>query len=61
MRKSYPSDVGREQFEEIREELTQTKKITPPKRYDLYDIFRAVLCLLKEGRARRAVPHDFPK
>jgi len=61
MRKSYPSDVGREQFEEIREELTQAKKITRPKRYDLYAIFRAVLYLLKEGRARRTVPHDFPK
>jgi len=61
MRKSYPSDVGREQFEEIREELTQARKITRPRRYDLYDIFRAVLYLLKEGRARRAIPHDFPK
>jgi len=61
MRKSYPSDVSRKQFEEIREELTQARKIIYPRRYDLYDIFCAVLYLLKEGRARRAIPHDFPK
>jgi len=61
MRKSYPSDVGREQFEAIRQELTQAKKITHPRRYDWYDIFRAVLYLLKEGCSRRSIPHDFPK
>ena len=29
--------------------------------YDLYDIFCAVLYLLKEGCTWRAIPHDFPK
>ena len=61
MRKSYPSDVSREQFEVIRQELTQAKKITHPRRHDLYDIFCAVLYLLKEGCSQRSIPHDFPK
>lgn len=61
MRKSYPSDVSREQFEVIREELTRVKKITHPRKYDLYDIFCAVLYLLKEGCSWRSIPHDFPK
>ena len=55
MRKRYPSDISREQFEEIREELAGAKKVTHPKKYDLYDIFCAVLYLW------RAIPHDFPK
>ena len=61
MRKSYPSDISREQFEEIREELAKTKKATHPRKYDLYDIFCAILYLLKEGCTWRAIPHDFPK
>lgn len=31
MRKCYPSDISREQFEEIREELSRAKKITHPR------------------------------
>ena len=61
MRKSYPSDISREQFETIREELTGAKKRTHPRKYDLYDLFCAVLYLLKEGCTLRAIPHDFPK
>lgn len=61
MRKSYPSDISREQFEEIREELAGAKKTTHPRKYDLYDIFCAILYLLKEGCTWRAIPHDFPK
>ena len=61
MRRSYPSDISKEQFEKIREDLTGGKKITRPFQYDLYDIFCAVLYLLKEGCTWRAIPHDFPK
>ncbi|MGN1385967.1 MAG: IS5/IS1182 family transposase, partial [Bacillus sp. (in: firmicutes)] len=43
----YPSDITREQFEIIRPMLA--KKRTHPPTYDLYDIFCAVLYLLKEG------------
>ena len=61
MRKNYPSDLTREQFEIIRADLPAAKKSTHPRTYDLYDIFCAVLYLLKEGCSWRAIPHDFPK
>ena len=60
MRKAYPSDVTREQFEKIREDLEKAKKKTHPSKYDIYDIFCAVLYLLKEGCTWRAIPHDYP-
>lgn len=37
------------------------KKRTHPPTYDLYDIFCAVLYLLKEGCTWRAIPDDFSK
>ena len=61
MRTSYPSDISREQFEEIHEELVGGRKKTHPSTYDLYDIFCAVLYLVKEGCTWRGIPHDFPK
>ena len=61
MRKSYPSDISKEQFEGIREELVGGRKKTHPSTYDLYDIFCAVLYLVKEGCTWRGIPHDFPK
>lgn len=60
MRKGYPSDISREQFERIRKELEGAKKKTRPQKYDLYDIFCAVLYLLKERCTWRAIPHDYP-
>lgn len=59
MRAIYPSDITREQFEVIRPILE--RKRTRPASYDLYDIFCAVLYLLKEGCTWRAIPHDYPK
>ena len=61
MRSQYPSDISKEQFAGIREELEGGRKKTHPSTYDLYDIFCAVLYLLKEGCTWRAIPHDFPK
>jgi len=61
MRKAYPSDITREQFEIIRYILESAKKVTRPKDYDLYDIFCAVLYVLKEGCTWRGLPHDYPK
>jgi transposase len=61
MRKKYPSDVTREQFELIRVDLATATKETRPRKYDLYDILCAILYLLKEGCTWRAIPHDFPK
>ena len=61
MREAYPSDVTREQFEVIRYHLESARKVTHPFDYDLYDIFCAILYLLREGCRWRALPHDFPK
>ena len=61
MRKEYPSDISRKQFEIIRKDIEAAKKKTHPQKFDLYDIFCAVLYLLKEGCTWRAIPHDYPK
>ena len=44
---NYPSDITREQFEIIRPDLENTKRKTRPRKYDLYDIFCAVLYILR--------------
>ena len=46
---NYPSDISREQFEIIRTDLENAKKKTRPRKYDLYDIFCAVLYVVKGG------------
>jgi transposase len=61
MRKTYPSDLSREQFEKIRELLESARKRTRPRRVDLYDVFCAILYLLKSGCQWRMLPSDFPK
>jgi len=61
MRKAYPSDITREQYELIRPEVEGYKKTTHPRDYDLYDILCAILYLVKEGISWRAMPHDFPE
>ena len=61
MRKSYPSDVSREQFSEIEPLLLSARKITAPRKLDLYDVFCAVLYILKSGCQWRMLPSDFPK
>lgn len=60
MRKRYPSDVSREQFEKIEPILLSARKKTRPRELDLYDIFCAVLYLLKSGCQWRMIPSDFP-
>jgi len=60
MRKRYPSDISREQFDMIRNRLKSLKKETHPSKYDLYDIFCAILYVLREGCRWRALPHDYP-
>lgn len=61
MRRAYPSDISREQFEPIKPIFEGATKKTHPRTYDLYDIFCAVLYIVKEGCTWRALPHDFPK
>ena len=57
----YPSDITREQYEIIREDLENAKRKTKPRKYDLYDIFCGVLYVLKGGVQWRMLPADFPK
>ncbi|GHU56640.1 hypothetical protein AGMMS49975_20330 [Clostridia bacterium] len=60
MRQPYPSDVTREQFALIEGDLKSAKKSTKPRVVDLYEIFCAVLYVVKNGCTWRALPHDFP-
>jgi transposase len=61
MRTVYPSDITREQFTVIEYDLKPARKATHPRKYDLYDIFCAILYVLKEGCTWRGLPHGFPK
>ena len=61
MRRTYPSDLSREQFEKIRPLLETARKRTKPRTVDLYEVFCAVLYLLKSGCQWRMLPRDFPK
>ena len=61
MRKSYPSDISAKQFAVIRPLLESARKKTCPRRVDLYEVFCAVLYLLKSGCQWRMLPQEFPK
>ena len=60
-RKAYPSDISREQFEQIRPLLEAVRKRTKPRTVDLHEVFNAVLYLLKSGCQWRMLPEGFPK
>jgi transposase len=59
-RQRYESDVTREQYEVIRPLLENAKKKTRPRKVDLYDVFCAILYVLKCACPWRLLPHDFP-
>ena len=61
MRKTYPSDVSREQFERIRPLLEAARRKTKTRELDLYDVFCGVLYVLKGGIQWRMLPEGFPK
>lgn len=61
MIKNYPSNVSKEQFENIRSILENNKKKTKPRSLELYEVFCAVLYVLKSGCQWRMLPKDFPK
>ncbi len=58
---SYPSDISREQFEKIRPLLESARKKTKPRKLDLYEVFNALLYVVKTGCQWRALPKDYPK
>lgn len=45
----YQSDISRQQFDLIRQDLEASRKRTHPKHIDPYDIFCAMLYVLKNG------------
>lgn len=59
--KKYPSDTSREQFQIIKPLLESARKRTKPRTVDLYEVWCAVLYLLRTGCQWRALPSDFPK
>uniref|UniRef100_UPI003F6DBFF5 IS5 family transposase n=1 Tax=Lactiplantibacillus plantarum TaxID=1590 RepID=UPI003F6DBFF5 len=59
--KNYPSNITRKQFEQIRPELESFRKQTRPRKYDLYEVFCAIIYVLKTGCQWRQVPSDFPE
>jgi hypothetical protein len=62
MRKSYPSDIGRDIFaEKVLPILQKARKKTKPPTVDLYEVFCGVLYVLKSGCQWRMLPSDFPK
>src|ERR1039457_6303548 len=60
-RNQYPSDINRAQFETIRPLLEGVRKRTKPRTVDLYEVFNAVLYVLKSGCQWRMLPDGFPK
>ncbi|MGB5063455.1 MAG: transposase, partial [Candidatus Competibacter sp.] len=59
--KRYPSDISRERFGQLLPLLAQARRKTKPRTVDLYEVFCAVLYLLRTGCQWRALPSDFPK
>ncbi len=60
-RKPYPSDISPEKFAEIEPLLRSVRRSTKPIKLDLYEVFCAVLYLLRTGCQWRYLPPQFPK
>ena len=60
MRKVYPSDISREQFAKIEGLLLSARKKTKPRKVDLYDVFCALLYIMKSGCQWSMLPGEFP-
>ena len=59
--KKYASDISREKVEEIEPLLRGVRRRTKPTTVDQYEVFCAVLYLLRTGCQWRALPSEFPK
>ena len=60
-RRKYASDISREKFVEIEPLLCSVRRSTKPTTVDLYEVFCAVLYLLRTGCQWRFLPGEFPK
>ncbi|MBE7527033.1 MAG: IS5 family transposase [Burkholderiales bacterium] len=60
-RTKYASDISREQFAGIEPLLRSVRRSTKPTTVDLYEVFCAVLYLLRTGCQWRFLPGEFPK
>ena len=60
MRKNYLSDISRETFKRIEPILLSARKKTKPRKVDVYEVFCAVLYLLKSGCQWDMLPSEFP-
>ncbi len=60
-RTKYASDISREQFAEIEPLLRSVRRSTKPTTVDLYEVFCAVLYLLRTSCQWRFLPGEFPK
>ena len=58
--RNYPSNISEEEFELIRKELEGARKQTKPRKVNLYEVFCAVLYVLKSGCQWDMLPSDFP-
>lgn len=59
-RKSYPSDVGDEEWEFCASYLTLMNEGAPQREYPLREVFNALRYLVRIGGAWRMLPHDLP-
>jgi transposase len=55
----YP--ITREKFSGIRHILEKARRITKPRTVDLYDVFCAIIYILKSCCQWRMLPKDYPK
>ena len=60
IRRAYDGDISRKQFVAISQKLESAKKKTRPRKVDLYEIFCAILYLLKNACTWRNLPCDSP-
>ncbi|BBL34042.1 hypothetical protein Nstercoris_00271 [Nitrosomonas stercoris] len=60
-RTKYASDISKEKFAEIEPLLRSVRRSTKPTTIDLYEVFCAVLYLLRTGCQWRFLPGEFPK
>ena len=58
---TYQSNITREQFSRIAPFLEEARKKTRPREVELYQVFCAILYVLKSGCQWRMLPSDFPK